>query len=130
MNRIIAFLFALLAPICLSGAPRIDMNDPRRALGREDDIRVDAQLLQETVSPGSPLGVTYQIQNLTKEPVAVAEKVCAASYDSESQTITLAVGSEVPVDGAMPRLAVIQPGEKKTFTTGATVRLAVAASRS
>lgn len=130
MNRITALLITLLTPICLSAAPKIDMTDPRRALGREDDVRVDAQLLQETVSPGSPLGVTYQIQNLTKVPVAVAEKVCAASYDSDSRTITLAIGSEVPVDGAMPRLAVIPPGEKKTFTAGATLRLAVAASKS
>lgn len=130
LNRFTALLVSLLAPICLSAAPKIDMTDPRRALGREDDVRVDAQLLQDTVSPGGPLGVTYQIQNFTKVPVAVAEKICAASYDSDSRTITLAIGSEVPIDGAMPRLSVINPGEKKTFTTGATLRIAVAATRS
>src|SRR6266508_2349337 len=83
-------------------AAHIDMNDPRRALGREDDIRVDAQLVQDTVSSGSPVGVTYRIENLTPEPVAVADKVCDVSYDVESRTITVAVGSEVPKAGMMP----------------------------
>jgi hypothetical protein len=111
-------------------AAHIDMNDPRRALGREDDVRVDAQLLQETVSSGSPVGVTYRIENLSTEPLAVADKVCDISYDTDSRTITVSVGSEVPKAGLMPHLVTIGAGEKKTFTIGAILHVAAPTMRS
>lgn len=99
------------------------MKDPRRAVGSEDDVRVDAQLTAEFVSPRSPLRVTYQIRNLSSRTIAVAEKLCEASYDDDTATITLSVGSEVPSGGAMPRLVVIRSGETRTLTTGATLKL-------
>ena len=111
-------------------AAHVDMTDPRRALGHEDGIRVDAQLIQDTVSSGSPVGVTYQIQNLTQQPIAIADKVCDISYDNESRTITVSVGSEVPNGGEMPRLTMILPGEKKTLTTGAVLHVTTATVRS
>lgn len=111
-------------------AAHVDMNDPRRAVGREDDVRVDAQLIQDTVSSGSPVGVTFQVQNLTQQPIAIADKVCDLTYDSDSRTITLSVGSEVPNGGDMPHLTTIDPGDKKTFTTGAILHVATSAVRS
>lgn len=127
-------LFTLLAAITLihaaaATAGAIDMDDPRRIVGRENDVRIDAQLVQDTVSPGSPVGVTYQIQNLSLHPVAIADKVATASYDEDTRTVTLAVGAEVPPDGRMPRLAVIAPGEKKVFRAGATPAFNAAAIR-
>jgi hypothetical protein len=126
--------FALLAAIILihaaaASAGSIDMDDPRRVVGKEDDVRVDAQLLQDTVAPGSPIGVTYQIQNLSAVPVAVADRVTTASYDIDSRTITVAIGAEVPQDGRMPHVITIAPGEKKLFRTGATPALAGATIR-
>jgi hypothetical protein len=127
--------FAILSAIFLIHAAAatadaaIDMNDPRRVVGREDNVRIDAQLVRDTVSPGSPIGITWQIQNFTSEPVAVASKVTSASYDMESRTITLAVGAEVPVDGNMPQMVVIAPGEKKVFRAGATPSYNAAAMR-
>lgn len=127
--------FALLLAIFLihaaaaTAGTAIDMNDPRRVVGREDDVRIDAQLVQETVSPGAPVGVTYQIQNFTAAPVAIAHKIAAASYDAETRTITLAVGAEVPVDGNMPQVVVIPPGEKRVFRTGATPSFSAASVR-
>jgi hypothetical protein len=105
------------------------MDDPRRVVGREDDVRIDAQLVQDTVSPGSPVGITWQLQNFTKTPVAVAWKVMAASYDMETRTITLSVGAEVPADGNMPLIVTIAPGEKKVFRAGATPSYNAAAMR-
>ena len=127
-------LFALLATIILihaaaASAAAIDMDDPRRLVGRENDVRIDAQLVQDTVSPGSPIGVTYQIQNLSRHPVAIADKVSTASYDEDTRTVTLAVGAEVPPDGKMPHLVVIAPGEKKVFRAGATPTFNAAAIR-
>lgn len=128
------FLAILIAIFLIHAAAatasmKIDMNDPRRVVGREDDVRIDAQLLQDTVTPGSPVAVTYQIQNFTKDPVAVAAKVTSASYDIDTRTITLAVGAEVPTDGNMPQIVVIAPGEKKVFRTGATPAYSAAAIR-
>ena len=110
-------------------AASIDMNDPRRSVGREDDVRVDAQLLTDTVSPGTPIGVTWQIQNFTDSQVAVATRVIDATYDEDSRTITLSIGSEVPQDGNMPAMVVIAPGEKKVFRAAATARVTPSAAR-
>ena len=123
MNSKKVFL-ALTASTFISAAAAnaagIDMNDPRRALGREDDVRIDAQLVSDVVSPGTPIGITYQIQNLTNAAVAIADKVTDASYDEDSRTITVSIGSEVPADGAMPRMITIAPGEKKILRAAAT----------
>ena len=114
--------FAAIFAVCAAAAnaASIDMNDPRRALGREDNVRVDAQLVQDTIASGSPIAITYQIQNLSPAPVAVADKVTDVTYDADSATITVAIGSEVPDSGALRRLVLIGPGEKKIFTTAAT----------
>ena len=125
--------FPLIAAIVLlpsAFADSIDMDDPRRTVGREDNVRVDAQLIQDTVSPGSPIGITYQIENASSAPVALADKVTDASYDPDSRTITVSIGSEVPSDGKMPRVVTVAPGEKKVFRTGVTPSLGAAASRS
>ena len=118
--------FLFIALLSAGGhAATIDMNDPRRAVGSEDDIRVDAQLTGDFVSPHSVIAVTVQIQNFSSRTVAVVDKVCEASYDSDSRTITLSVGSEVPRDGQMPRLVAIRSGEKRTFTVGTVLRVTV-----
>jgi len=127
--------YALLAAITLlhaaaASAASIDMDDPRRVVGRENDVRVDAQLTQDTVSPGSVVAVTYQIQNFTTAPIAIADRVTTASYDADTATITLSIGAEVPQDGRMPHVATLAPGEKKIFRTGATPTLNAAAMRS
>ena len=102
-----------------AAAAGIDMNDPRRAVGREDDVRIDAQLIRDTVSPGSPIAVTYQIQNFTDTPIAIADKLTDASYDEEERTITVSIGAEVPVDGTMPHMVTIAPGERKVLRAAA-----------
>ena len=56
-------------------AARVDMNDPRRALATDDDLRIDAQLLDDTIGSGSTVNVTYQVQNDSQRPVAIANKV-------------------------------------------------------
>lgn len=131
MNSKTAFL-ALAASSLLTLAAKaaeIDMNDPRRAVGREDDVRVDAQLTRDTVSPGTPVSVTYQIQNFTSSTVAVADKLSDASYDEDERTITLSIGAEVPVDGTMPHMVTIAPGERKILRASATPALSAGAVR-
>lgn len=120
-------LYASIAVLstAAASAASIDMTDPRRALGREGDVRVDAQLVRDTVTPGSPIGVTYQIQNLSESTIAIAAKVSDASYDEDTRTITVAIGSEVPPDGNMPQMIIIKPGEKRVLQSAATPALKV-----
>jgi hypothetical protein len=113
---------SLLDTVAARGA-RVDMSDPRRALGRQDDVRIDAQILQHELSPSSPLSVTYQIHNLTAAPVAVADKTTDIDYDVDTGTIVFSIGAEVPSGKKMPHLVVIRPGEKKAFRAGGTVRV-------
>lgn len=115
------FPFVVVVSLLSSGVVRaggIDMDDPRRALGREGDVRIDAQLAREIVSPGVPISVTYQVQNFSTLPVAIANKVSAASYDADSLTITISLGSEVPQQN-LPHIEIIAPGEKKVFHASA-----------
>jgi hypothetical protein len=109
----------------LAAAQTVDMKDPRRAVGLEDDVRVDAELMQETVSSGSPIGIKCVIENRTSAAIAVSQTV-AASYDVSSRTITLSVGTEVPLRGTMPRMIIIASGEKKAFAGSALLQIASA----
>jgi hypothetical protein len=100
-------------------AARLDFTDPKRAVGREDNVRVDAQLADDNVSSSTALNVTYQIENLGTSTIAVADKVSSADYDTESQTIIVSLGAEVPTGTAMPHLSIVRPGEKRVFIAGA-----------
>lgn len=121
---------AVLAMLVLTSATtllaaHVDMNEARRAVARDENIRIDAQLMSESVSPGTPVAVTYQIENLGKSAVAIADKVADASYDADSRTITLSIGAEIPTGTAMPHLALIAPGEKLVLHAGATATIVV-----
>jgi hypothetical protein len=100
-------------------AAAIDRNDPRRAVGTDDGIRIDAELTADVVSPHRPIGITYQVRNLSSHAVGIVDRSCEASFDGDSRTIVLSVGSEVPNGGEMPRLVIIAPGETKTLRAGA-----------
>jgi hypothetical protein len=125
----VAVAVFLLVSSTLSAAG-VDFKDPRRALGREDDIKVDAQMLQETLSPGTPISVTYQVENLTSSPIAIADKVADATFDADSQTITMSIGAEIPQGTAMPHLTTIAPGQTRVFRIGASAQVLVANTKS
>lgn len=104
----------------MAGA-RVDMKDPRRALAREDNIRIDAQLLQETLQPNGPIQVTYQIENLSSSAVAIADRISDVDFNPDDVTLTLTIGAEALTMKTLPHLVVIMPGEKKTLRSGGTV---------
>src|SRR5256714_13506585 len=81
----------------IAAAAHFDFNDPRRALGREGDIRVDAELAQDTLSANSPVTVTYQIQNLSQTTIGVADKITDTDFDPEALTVTFSIGAENPL---------------------------------
>ena len=130
LTRISVALLATISVTTSAGAASIDMANPHRAVGREANIRVDAQLASDTVRGGAPVTFTYQIHNLSEATVAVADRMTDASFDEENRTIVIGVGSEVPPDGNMPAMVLVAPGEKKIFTAAATAGLRAAAMRS
>jgi hypothetical protein len=127
--RSIAFFTAVLLSTSVAHAAHVDMKEPRRAVGRDNDIRVDATLTQETLSSGSSIGVIYQIENLTSSTIAIADKAVDVSWDDETRTITFTVGSEVP-NATMPHLVMIAPGEKRVLTAGGIAHIVVPRIRS
>lgn len=122
MNRWPAAL-ALLFAAC-STLP-VDMDEPRRVVGTESAVRIDAEIRAEEIRPGTPVPITYEITNQRGESIAVADIVPVTTYDAETQTITINIGSEVPGQQLLPRLIAIAPGEKKAFTGSARMSFAL-----
>ncbi len=92
------------------------MTEPRRIVGTENAVRLDAQVSADAVSPGAHIPIKYEITNQRETPIAVAELVPETTYDADSHMFTVSIGSEVPGNTMLPRLIIIAPGEKKTFS--------------
>ncbi|HEY0592160.1 MAG TPA: hypothetical protein VGF40_10360 [Thermoanaerobaculia bacterium] len=103
----------LLVSACTTAT--IDLDEPRRIVGTQVDVRVDAQVFAEKVGTGSSVRVLWEIDNQRPDPIAVAELLPAVTYDEAARTIVVSVGSEVPGNELLPRLIRIESGEKKTF---------------
>lgn len=129
MNRLAPFAALLLLAACASTAP-VRMDEPRRVVGTESNVRVDAEVFGDRLSATSVVPITYDITNERPTPIAVAELIPEVSYDAETQTVTVGLGSEVPGASLIPRLILIGPGEKKTFSTTARVSMAFPSSAS
>src|SRR5215213_1645703 len=114
------FVTTLLLAGCASSA--VDMNEPRRIVGTEDSVRVDAQVFGDEIRPGAKIPVAYEITNMRSEAIAIAELVPATTYDAETNTFTVNVGSEVPGNELLPRLVEIAPGATQTFRIVASIQ--------
>lgn len=97
------------------------MAEPRRIVGTENSVRVDAQVSADHVAPGAFIPITYEITNQRQAAIAVAELIPETTYDPESHMFTVSIGSEVPGNELLPRLVAIAPGEKKSFSAMARV---------
>jgi hypothetical protein len=102
---------------CTSTKP-VDMQEPRRVVGTENGVRVDAEVYGDHLTPNMSLAVKYDITNQRATPILVADILPQASYDPETHTVTVDIGTEIPGEQFLPRLIPIQSGEKKSFTTG------------
>ena len=99
--------------------PAPNLAEERRIIGTENGVRVEARVRGDELKEASNVNVTYDIINERSTAVAVADIVPISSYDPEMRTITLEIGSEVPGEHFLPRLLVIPPGGRKTFSAAA-----------
>ena len=124
-RRRAAFAFAAIT-LCLTycaSSDKVDMKEPTRLLGRENDVRIDASILSNSLNDeighNSVVPFTYEVHNFRQEAIGVADIVADTTFDEETRIITVAIGSEVPGNEFMPRLVAIAPGESKSFKAAA-----------
>ncbi|HVR42728.1 MAG TPA: hypothetical protein VMS56_04720 [Thermoanaerobaculia bacterium] len=121
-SQAVVILLASLAAACAS-TPGVDRSEPRRVLGREADVRLDAQIFADRVGAGSSIRMTWEVENQREAPIAIADLVPAVSYDETEHTIVIHLGSEVPGNELVPRLIRVGSGETKIFHGVAKVTL-------
>jgi hypothetical protein len=101
----------------------VDQKVARRVVGTDNDVRIDGEIYGDQLSMSATIPLKYDITNRRQAPIAIADLTPETTYDAETQTVTVSIGSEVPGASLLPRLISIAPGEKKTFSTVARVNL-------
>ena len=125
MKKLVIVIATILATACASVATKtpVDQKVARRVVGTDNDVRIDGEIYGDQLGMAVTIPVKYDITNRRPAPIAIADLIPETSYDAETQTVTVSIGSEVPGSQLLPRLISIAPGEKKTFSTVARVNL-------
>jgi hypothetical protein len=126
-RTVFPLLFAIALASCASSP--VNLNESRRVLGTENDVRVDAEVWGDKFSQSTSVTFKYDVTNQRPTSIAIAELLPVASYDPDTQAVTIDLGSEVPGEQFLPRLVVIGPGEKRSFSAVAHVNILLPASR-
>lgn len=121
---VVSGIAALLALSCTTAAP-VNMQEPRRVVGTENDVRLDAEVIGDQLQTSTVISIKYDVTNRRDAAIALADINPEATYDSDTQTVTVSLGAEVPGHELVPRLITVNPGEKKSFTTSAHVNIIV-----
>lgn len=94
------------------------MKEPRRVVGTENGVRVDAEVYGDSLGPNVSLPLKYDVTNQRGDTILIADLLPQANYDPETRMVTVAIGTEIPGEEFLPRLIPIHSGEKKTFQAG------------
>lgn len=125
MRKLALVLLTVVAASCASSTPP-SLLEARKIVGTENDVRVDAEIFGEFLSSSVSIPVKYAVTNNRQAAIAIADLVPETSWDSDTRTVTMTIGSEVPGAAMLPRLIAIAPGEKKTFSATARVNVLIA----
>src|ERR1043166_7523447 len=82
----VAGLWVLLVG-CSSTKP-IDMSEPRRVVGTENDVRVDAEIYGDRLGPNVNVPVKYDVTNHRQTTILIADLIPESTYDPETHTVT------------------------------------------
>jgi hypothetical protein len=99
------------------------MKEPRRMVGTENNVRVDAEIYGENIVQGASLAIKYDVTNQRATPILIADLIPQTTYDPDTRTITVDIGSEIPGEEFLPRLISIPSGERRSFRTGAHINI-------
>jgi hypothetical protein len=99
-----------------------------RVLGRDGDVRVEAEILADALKPGALVRVRCTVENFRTEPIQIAAINAQSSYDADSRVVTVNVGSELPIDSKTDMITVA-PNEKHSFNVAVPLRLPTVARR-
>jgi hypothetical protein len=95
------------------------MKEPRRVVGTENDVRIDAEIYGDTLSANSTIVMKYDVTNHRRTPILIADLIPQAAYDPETQMVTVDIGAEIPGEQFLPRLISIPSDGRKSFSTSA-----------
>lgn len=125
MRKLILFAMTVLFASCatVSRNTPVSQSEPRRVVGTDNNVRIDAQIFGDELQTSTSLPLKYDITNSRPAAIAVADMVPETTYDPDTGTVTISIGSEVPGSTLLPRLIAIAPGEKKSFSTVARINL-------
>jgi hypothetical protein len=132
MNRVACPFALLLTLACSSATPpvpaskpgtNIDMKEARRMVGTENNVRVDAEIYGENMVQGSTLAIKYDVTNERPTPILIADLVPQTTYDPDTRTVTVDIGSEIPGEEFLPRLISIPSGGRRSFKSGVHINI-------
>ncbi len=110
-----------------NGTP-VNQSEPRRVVGTDNDVRIDAEVFGDVLAASMTLPLKYDITNNRQAAIAIADLVPETTYDEDTRVVTISLGSEVPGTTLLPHLISINPGEKKTFRAVARVNIMLPAN--
>jgi hypothetical protein len=116
-------LLLLIVTACATTPPSVDMKEPRRVVGTENDVRIDAEVYGDTLSPNVNIPIKYDISNNRPNTILIADLLLNTTYDADTRTVTVDIGSEIPGQEFLPRLIAIPAGGKKSFSAAAHVSI-------
>src|SRR4051794_16402233 len=76
----LAALFVAVFAACAS-TKTVDMTEPRRIVGTENDVRIDAEVFGDTLGPNVNIPIKYDITNHRPTTILVADLLLQATYD-------------------------------------------------
>ena len=133
MKRFLCLLALVLAAACTSTSPpapstkpgSVDMKEPRRMVGTENNVRVDAEIYGDEMTQGASIAIKYDVTNERSHPILIADMIPQANYDPDTRTVTIDIGSEIPGEEFLPRLVSIPSGARRSFSAGARINILV-----
>ncbi|HEY6843212.1 MAG TPA: hypothetical protein VI391_03530, partial [Thermoanaerobaculia bacterium] len=72
------------------------MSEPRRVVGTDNDVRIDAEVIGDRLGPNVTLPIQYDITNNRRNTILVADLIPESTYDPETHTVTISIGAEIP----------------------------------
>ena len=76
------------------------MSEPRRVVGTESDVRIDAQVYGDRLGPSVNVPLKYDITNNRQTTILVADLLPESTYDPDTHTIYVYSKSVVEALGA------------------------------